>query len=64
MSDRPPMSDPNSREFKQALDAYITREPDQPEFPFDDCPEDCENVGHCENTEGCWERLARQRGEL
>ena len=35
MSDRPPMSDPNSMEFKRALDNYITREPNYEEDKMD-----------------------------
>ncbi len=41
----------------------IAEEPHPEEIllkPFDDCPEDCENFGHCENTEGCMERLEEE----
>ena len=45
MSGIPTMSDPNSKEFNQALDDYLTREPDSREvtcevwdFDTEECP--------------------------
>ena len=46
--------------YEIAMEAKMEREMEENSKPFTDCPDNCENSGHCENTEGCLERLEHE----